>query len=159
MIPGADPPRWAVPLAAGILLAFLTNNAAPDLLTRLRETHSTSKCTAIAGDTIRCGPGPGGLIRLIGLETAGDPYAQTQALQRFAAGPLTIHPLGIDRDGRTLASVTDRAGRNASCAAIAAGARYVADWDVHSEIRISCAIDALSRAANDARSERKGPSD
>lgn len=110
----------------------------------------SASCVAIDGDTLRCGDNR---IRLLGIDAAelpghcrkgrqcapGDPVAQTQALADFvAAGPVIITPIKHDRYGRMVAVVTDQDGRNASCAAIDAGALYVAKWDHSLRIAGDC---------------------
>lgn len=107
------------------------------------------KCNALDGDTLQCGDTR---VRLIGVDSAelpghckkgrdcapGDPIAHKRAMQQFASRPLTVKSYGTDRYGRTLGFVTDDLGNNASCAAVAAGARYVAAWDKQMLIVRAC---------------------
>lgn len=97
-------------------------------------------CRAIDGDTLRCGALR---IRLLGIDAAelpghcrigrhcapGDPYAQTRALQRVVTSQLFVRIVARDRYGRLVAQVRNAAGVDLSCAMLAAGATYRADWD------------------------------
>lgn len=149
-------PRWPIALAAGGLLGSIAVHHAPDLVSRVQNKAVYTNCVTIDGDTLRCGSER---IRLLGIDAAelpghcapgrdcapGDSYSQQEALARFASGPLTVHPITTDRYGRTVASVTNAAGQNASCAALAAGATYKPQWDSRSEIQITCALAAIKR--------------
>jgi endonuclease YncB( thermonuclease family) len=96
-------------------------------------------CTAIDGDTIRCGKER---IRLTAIDAPempghcrrgrdcapGDPYASKANLARNLTG-LTIERLGTDRYGRTIADVFSN-GRSLSCIQINSGnARYWPQYD------------------------------
>lgn len=103
-------------------------------------------CTAIDGDTLRCGSEP---VRLIGIDAPelpghcrrgrdcvpGDPHVSHRALQRMVARrPVRVVPLGRDAYGRTIAAVS--AGRSdLSCAMVRRGyATYIARWDWHGKV-------------------------
>lgn len=104
-------------------------------------------CTAIDGDTLRCGAES---VRLIAIDAPelpghcrrgrdcapGDPFASKAALQRLVAGRLVrIDRWKLDRYGRTLAIATV-AGANLSCAQIKAGrAIYRREWDWAGRVR------------------------
>lgn len=149
-------PRWPVALAAGGLLGTIAVHNFSDLVGRVRDKAVYTDCVAIDGDTLRCGSTR---IRLLGVDAAelpghcragrdcapGDPFAQQEALARFATGPLTVSPVTTDRYGRTVASVTNASGQNASCAALAAGATYKPQWDSRSKIQVTCALAAIKR--------------
>lgn len=113
----------------------------------------TGPCTITDGDTIRCG---WERIRLLGIDAPeahgcpawrrcakGDPAASTESLRRLVTGrSLSIARDGVDRYGRTLA-VVYAAGRNLSCAQLAARAAvYVAKWDEREMVKRDCPIDA-----------------
>lgn len=106
-----------------------------------------TSCTAIDGDTLRCGPAGAERIervRLIGIDApelpghcarwrkcvAGDAWASKAALARLVEGQkVELRRLGQDRYGRTLAIATV-GGINLSCAMVRAGqAIYVPKWD------------------------------
>lgn len=109
-------------------------------------------CTPVVtdGDTIRCGHER---IRLLGIDApempghcrrgrvcvAGDPYkSKTNLVRLLRAGPYRIERVGMDRYGRTLATVSAN-GRDVSCAQIEAGmAVYVAKWDNGKRIAHLC---------------------
>ena len=107
------------------------------------------QCVATDGDTLRCGTLR---VRLSGVDAAelqghcrqgrdcapGDPLKHRQALASFVRQPVFITPLKTDKYRRTVALITDRSGRNASCAAIAAGARYVMQWDEGLHVARAC---------------------
>lgn len=106
-------------------------------------------CSAIDGDTLRCGPVR---VRLLGIDAAekkghcrqgrvcapGDPEAQRAALQRHMKTRISIMPVKRDRYGRMVAIVRSTAGINLSCAMLQDGASYVARWDDRQTIRRSC---------------------
>lgn len=99
-------------------------------------------CTAVDGDTLRCGAER---VRLIGIDAPelpghcregrrcadGDPWASKTALESLVRGRwIRLERVGQDRYGRTLAFA--RTGNiDLSCAQLTAGrAVYVARWDV-----------------------------
>ncbi|KQO58857.1 thermonuclease family protein [Sphingomonas sp. Leaf257] len=99
-------------------------------------------CTPIAvdGDTLRCGRER---IRLLAIDAPempghcrpgrrcvrGDPVASKASLASALQPPFRIVRVGLDRYGRTLATVAGRRG-DLSCWQLRAGqARYRADWD------------------------------
>jgi micrococcal nuclease len=106
-------------------------------------------CTAVDGDTLRCGKLR---VRLLGIDAAelpghcrrgrqcapGDPKAHSRALAAFIAGGVTVQSIATDRYGRTVAVVRDRAGRNASCAMLGSGATYKPQWDNGYRIMREC---------------------
>ena len=128
-------------LAGGEMLASTT--AAPAL------SLEAGTCSAIDGDTLRCGRER---VRLLGIDAAersghcrqgrvcapGDPEAQRAALQRRVQTGITIMPIKRDRYGRMVAIVHSAAGINLSCAMLKDGASYVARWDDRKAIRRSC---------------------
>lgn len=106
-------------------------------------------CTAVDGDTLRCGSER---IRLIGIDTpempghcregrqcvAGDPFAAQAALARTVGSSMTIRRFGTDSYGRTLALVGGPTG-DLSCAQLRGGyAIYRADWDMDGAMKRSC---------------------
>ena len=98
-------------------------------------------CSAIDGDTLRCGREH---VWLIGIDAPempghcrrgrvcvkGDPFKARQALAvAVRRRPLMIERLGFDRYGRTLARVT-AGGVDLGCAQMRSGnAVYVRKWD------------------------------
>jgi micrococcal nuclease len=106
-------------------------------------------CTAIDGDTIRCGRES---VRLLGIDAPelgacrpgrrcveGDGNAAREVMREaLTFGPLTIERVGQDSYGRTL-GVVYVAGRNLSCLMIGAGqAIYRADWDNGGRVAHDC---------------------
>lgn len=106
-------------------------------------------CTAIDGDTLRCGPRREERIRLIGIDAPelpghcegrrrcapGDPWASKAALDRLVRGRwVRLERVGQDHYGRTLAFA--RVGNaDLSCAQITAGrAIYVRAWDMKGRV-------------------------
>ena len=99
-------------------------------------------CTAVDGDTLRCGSER---VRLIGIDAPelpghcqkgrhcapGDPRASADSLRRLVDGrPVQLERFGTDRYGRTLA-IARVNGVNLACAQLKIGrAIYRADWDV-----------------------------
>lgn len=111
-------------------------------------------CSAIDGDTLRCGAER---VRLIGIDApempghcragrqcvAGDPIASRDALAALIEGRgVNLIRSGQDRYGRTLALATVwREGRaiNLACAQVNGGkAVYVARWDRWRALRRAC---------------------
>lgn len=97
-------------------------------------------CRAVDGDTLRCGRER---IRLLGIDAPelpghcrrgrrcapGDPYASRASLARALSGRVTIHRIGMDRYGRTLALVRGANG-DLSCWQLRnRQAQYRPDWD------------------------------
>ncbi len=135
---------------AGAMLLIL---AGGEMLTSTTAARALSveagTCSAIDGDTLRCGRER---VRLLGIDAAersghcrqgrvcapGDPEAQRAALQRRMQTRITIMPVKRDRYGRMVAIVHSAAGTNLSCAMLQAGASYVARWDDRKAIRRSC---------------------
>lgn len=103
---------------------------------------ATLFCTAVDGDTLRCGAER---VRLIGIDApempghcapgrrcvAGDARASKAALAALIAGrPVRLERHGVDRWGRTLAFAW-AGGISLSCAQLRGGhATYIAKWDV-----------------------------
>ena len=99
-------------------------------------------CTAVDGDTLRCGAER---VRLIGIDAPelpghcegyrrcapGDPWASKEALERQVRGRwVRLDRRGEDRYGRTLAFAWV-GPRNLSCTQLRGGfAIYVPRWDV-----------------------------
>ena len=139
---------WAALLGIGLVggYAFNTINRSVD---KPMPVSAAVRCAAIDGDTLRCGEMR---VRLSGVDAAelpghcrqerdcapGDPVKHREALSDFVGHPVFITPLKIDRYRRTVALVTDRNGLNASCAAIASGARYVMRWDEGLHVAKAC---------------------
>lgn len=117
---------------------------------------ATLTCTAVDGDTLRCGAA-GNMserVRLIGIDAPelpghcqpwrscapGDPRESRAALARLLRrGPITLERHGADHYGRTLAFAF-AGGVNLSCAQLAAGqAVYVERWDTGGRLR-SCPL-------------------
>jgi micrococcal nuclease len=133
-----------------LLAVFLIGGvAATRQMTEETPTSFEAQCKATDGDSLNCG---GLRIRLLGVDAAelpghcragracasGDPYFQKDALALFVRQPVRISPIKKDRYGRTVASVTNNNGKNASCAAILAGAKYMPDWDHRLLIARTC---------------------
>lgn len=130
---------WAALIAIGLVAGTGFNQS---VMSSAKPIASTSllRCVAVDGDTLRCG---NMRVRLSGVDAAelpghcrkgrecapGDPLKHMAALERFVRAPVLVTPLKIDRYGRYVSLVESRDGKNASCAAIAAGARYVLRWD------------------------------
>jgi len=108
-----------------------------------------SQCTAVDGDTLRCG---GERIRLLGIDSpempghcrpgrdcvAGDPFAARASLQRAMGGTLTIERVGEDHYGRTLALVSGPGG-DLSCHQLHSGhADYKPRWDDGGRLSARC---------------------
>lgn len=107
-------------------------------------------CTAVDGDTIRCGAER---IRITAIDAPempghcrkgrdcapGDPFASKQAMAGYlASGPLTVERLGMDRYGRTVADVYSN-GTSLSCLQLASGhARYWPRYDNGGRIKLEC---------------------
>ena len=139
---------WAALLAVGLVLGTGFNQANISFAKPIASS-TLMRCTAVDGDTLRCGQMR---VRLSGVDAAelpghcragrdcapGDPLTHQSALERFVRSPVLVTPLKIDRYGRTVALVTDGRERNASCAAIAAGARYVMKWDEGLHVATAC---------------------
>lgn len=103
---------------------------------------ATLFCTAVDGDTLRCGAER---VRLIGIDAPeipghcaarrrcvkGDARASKAALAALIAGrPVRLERHGIDRWGRTLAFAWVD-GVSLSCAQLRGGhAAYIAKWDI-----------------------------
>jgi len=101
-------------------------------------------CTAIDGDTLRCGPAGKEHVRLLGIDAPempghcragrdcapGDPFASKASLQQLVQGKLVrLQRYKKDLYGRTLAIAT-AGGINLSCAQLKAGmAIYKPNWD------------------------------
>lgn len=115
----------------------------------------TTQCEAVDGDTLRC---EGMIIGLLGVDAAemqdpcpsgrdcaqGDPIAQWAELGLFVArGKMIVQPVRNDKQGTLLALVKNNEGRNASCAALRAGARYLAERDYQWRIRALCLQESL----------------
>lgn len=114
-----------------------------------RPIVHVANCQAIDGDTLRCGSIR---VRLVGIDAAelpghcrmgrrcaeGDPYQQRDALRDLTAGELTIIPLNFDKYGRMIARIRNARGEDLSCAMLAAGATYRADWDEDNVIARTC---------------------
>ena len=114
-----------------------------------RPVAHAANCKAIDGDTLRCGSVR---VRLVGIDAAempghcrkgrtcakGDPYRQRDALAELAASQLTIVPVKLDRYQRMVARVRNARGEDLSCAMLAAGATYRADWDDGKIIARTC---------------------
>jgi len=99
-------------------------------------------CTAVDGDTLRCGTER---VRLIGIDAPelpghcrqgrrcapGDPWTSKSVLQRLVRGRwVRLDRQGQDRYGRTLAFASVGA-TDLACAQLEAGqALYVLEWDV-----------------------------
>lgn len=140
--------------AAAITIVSATAGAQPSGLNRTVER--AANCSALDGDTLRCGSIR---VRLVGVDAAelpghcrqgricasGDPYRQREALARLATGQLTIVPLKIDKYQRMIARVRSANGSDLSCAMLAAGATYRSDWDEHNIVARTCPSQA-SRA-------------
>ncbi|GAM00540.1 thermonuclease family protein [Sphingomonas parapaucimobilis] len=103
------------------------------------------RCSAIDGDTLRCGRER---IRLIGIDApempghcrpgrlcaVGDPFASRDSLANALFAPIVIERVGRDRYGRTLAFVS-AGGEDLSCVQLRRGqARYRPDWDVGNRV-------------------------
>lgn len=118
-------------------------------LAQSARTLPAGTCRAIDGDTLRCGSLR---IRLLGIDAAelaghcargrrcagGDPIAQWNTLARLARGPLRISPVDKDTYGRIVAQVSNDAGKDLSCAMLAAGATYKPRWDNGQRIARTC---------------------
>ena len=155
--------RWVALAGGGLLAAGVLKTAQPELF-RSDQNSYTAKCRAIDGDTLNC---LGTRIRLLGIDAAempghcrdgracapGDPYEQRKILARFAGQDLTIAPLKFDRYGRTVATVTNAQGEDASCAMLKAGVRYMPEWDERKRVAIACASDVISRKLNENSSK------
>lgn len=138
--------RWVILLAVGLI----GGNAANHQTTAAHPAASfEAQCIATDGDSLNCS---GLRVRLLGVDAAelpghcragracapGNPYLQKEALARFVKQPVRISPIKKDHYGRTVASVTDKNGKNASCAAILAGSKYMPDWDDRLFIARTC---------------------
>jgi micrococcal nuclease len=109
-------------------------------------------CTAIDGDTIRCGSER---IRLTAIDAPempghcrkgrdcapGDPYASKYAVESILSGATaSIERLGVDRYGRTVGDVLI-AGKSVSCLQMASGhARYWKRYDTGGRIAKECGL-------------------
>lgn len=114
-----------------------------------RPIAHVTNCQVIDGDTLHCGSIR---VRLVGIDAAelpghcpkgrrcaeGDPYRQRDSLRNLAAGELTIIPLKLDKYGRIIARIRNARGDDLSCAMLAAGATYRADWDEDNIIARTC---------------------
>lgn len=102
--------------------------------------EARGRCSAVDGDTLRCGRER---IRLIGIDApempghcrpgrlcaVGDPFASRDSLANALFAPIVIERIGRDRYGRTLAFVS-AGGEDLSCVQLRRGqARYRSDWD------------------------------
>jgi endonuclease YncB( thermonuclease family) len=137
--------RWIVLLGVGLISSVAVDRQIKDD----EPTTFEAQCKATDGDSLNCG---GLRVRLLGVDAAempghcragrdcapGDPYIHKAALERFVMQPVRISPIKKDRYGRTVASVTDKSGKNASCAAILAGSRYIPKWDHRMLIARTC---------------------
>lgn len=110
-------------------------------------------CTAIDGDTIRCGSER---IRLLGIDAPefrghcrsgrtcakGNPKASKASLAKgLRLGPIKIERHGKDKYGRTLAFVSS-GGNDLSCYQLKAKqAVYVKRWDYKNHLKSQCRID------------------
>jgi endonuclease YncB( thermonuclease family) len=114
-----------------------------------RNWAARSCCRAVDGDTLRCGSER---IRLLGIDAPempghchgsrvcapGDPFASQRHLAAALDGNLTIHRMGTDRYGRTLATVSGPAG-DLSCGQLKAGlAIYKPRWDNQHRVASLC---------------------
>jgi micrococcal nuclease len=143
---------WAALLGIGLVGGYVfntVNSSAETLEPATEPAIIETKCVAIDGDTLRCGTLR---VRLSGVDAAelpghcrqdrdcapGDPLKHRRALADFVRYPVFVIPLKIDKYGRTVALVKDGNSRNASCAAIAAGARYVLRWDEGLHVAAAC---------------------
>jgi micrococcal nuclease len=139
---------WAALLAVG-LVAGTGFNQAKISLAKPIASSTLMRCTAVDGDTLRCGEIR---VRLSGVDAAelsghcragrdcapGDPLKHHKTLEEFVRDQVFITPLKTDKYRRTVALVTDRSGHNASCVVIAAGARYVMQWDEGLHVAKAC---------------------
>ena len=140
--------RWIILLAVAIIGGVASNRQ----MTEPLPTSFEAQCKATDGDSLNCG---GLQIRLLGVDAAelpghcragrdcaaGNPYIQKKALAQFVRQPVRISPIKKDHYNRTVASVTDKNGKNASCAAILAGSKYMPDWDHRLLIARTCVAD------------------
>lgn len=143
---------WAALLAVGLVLGTGFNQANISFAKPIASS-TLMRCTAVDGDTLRCGQMR---VRLSGVDAAelpghcragrdcapGDPYKHRSALERFVRSPVLVTPLKIDRYGRYVSLVVSQDGSNASCVAIAAGAQYVLRWDEGLHIAKACVSQA-----------------
>lgn len=139
---------WAALIAIGLVAGTGFNQSDISFAKPIAST-TLMRCTAVDGDTLRCGQMP---VRLSGVDAAelpghcrqgrdcapGDPFKHRAALKRFVRSPVLVTPLKIDRYGRYVSLVVSQDGRNASCAAIAAGAQYVLRWDEGLHVAKAC---------------------
>ncbi|KQO51391.1 thermonuclease family protein [Sphingomonas sp. Leaf257] len=110
------------------------------MLVAPQTIEARGRCSAVDGDTLRCGRER---IRLIGIDAPempghcragrrcviGDPFAARYSLTRALVAPIAIERVGRDRYGRTLAFVS-ASGKDLSCIQLRRGqAKYRADWD------------------------------
>lgn len=139
---------WAALLAVGLVAGTGFNQTNISFAKPIAST-TLMRCEAVDGDTLRCGQMR---VRLSGVDAAelpghcragrdcapGDPFKHRLALERFVRTPVLVTPLKIDRYGRYVSLVVSEDGRNASCAAIAAGAQYVLRWDEGLHVAKAC---------------------
>jgi endonuclease YncB( thermonuclease family) len=119
----------------------------------LQAPHVRS-CSAVDGDTLRCGAER---IRLLGIDAPemrghcrtgrtcvdGDPIASTASLRRALTENMIIYRAGQDRYGRTLAAVAGARG-DLSCWQLKHGqALYMRQWDRDLRIARTCPAQAL----------------
>jgi micrococcal nuclease len=151
-------PASASPLMPNAASSVATPNAEPayrKVRPRIAERTSQAsrdECTVVDGDTLRCG---NERVRLIGIDApelpghcrsgrscvAGDPFAATEALrQRIENSEVKIERVGVDRYGRTLATIYAE-GRNVACDLISQGhAQYVQRWDDGGRVAADCNV-------------------
>ena len=131
-------------LATFLVLSLSGGGRAPEVVTI--QAH---QCRVTDGDTIRCGDER---IRLLAIDAPelpghcrkgracapGDPFASKASLERAMKGLLTIHRVGKDRYGRTLALVAGVNG-DLSCWQLRRGkAVYRAEWDNGERVAATC---------------------
>ena len=108
-----------------------------------------ASCRVVDGDTLRCGSER---VRLLGIDApemsghcrqgrvcaVGDPYASADSLRSALVGPLSFDVVGLDRYGRTLATVRGDLG-DLSCWQLAHGqAVYKPRWDNGGRVATIC---------------------
>jgi micrococcal nuclease len=136
---------------AALLIAVWAFRTEPAIIDRLAgfDGAKLASCTAVDGDTIRCGSER---IRLLGIDAPekpgtcragrecapGDYEASTASLTSALSGAITIERVGKDRYGRTLGMVAGEKG-DLSCWQLKAGqAVYVDRWDNGGRVKGTC---------------------